>query len=203
MQCFRAKFLNAILAKQREPQPSSFGDRFRGESLRDRHQLDFAARAAGVSANRADRLFQPFEILAQCSHRALIRKALQIPANSKSPGFGRGYNLKMWTIVLLTISNIFMTFAWYGHLRFRHEALWKVILVSWGIAFFEYCFQVPANRIGADRFSPVQLKVIQEVITLVVFGVFVTYYFGEHLRWNHAVSAIFLIGAVFFAFHQF
>jgi hypothetical protein len=61
----------------------------------------------------------------------------------------------MWTIVLLTISNIFMTFAWYGHLRFRHEALWKVILVSWGIAFFEYCFQVPANRIGADRFSPV------------------------------------------------
>ncbi len=107
----------------------------------------------------------------------------------------------MWTVILLTISNIFMTFAWYGHLRFRHEALWKVILVSWGIAFFEYCFQVPANRIGANHFSPVQLKVIQEVITLVVFGVFVTYYFGEHLRWNHAVSAIFLVGAVFFAFH--
>jgi uncharacterized protein len=92
----------------------------------------------------------------------------------------------MWTIVLLTISNIFMTFAWYGHLKFRQDALWKVILVSWGIAFFEYCFQVPANRIGYERFSPVQLKVIQEVITLVVFGVFVTYYFGEHLRWNHA-----------------
>ena len=96
-----------------------------------------------------------------------------------------------------------MTFAWYGHLRFRHEALWKVVLVSWSIAFFEYCFQVPANRLGADRFSPVQLKVIQEVITLVVFGVFVTFYFGEHLRWNHAVSGLFLVGAVFFAFHQF
>ena len=108
----------------------------------------------------------------------------------------------MWTVILLTISNIFMTFAWYGHLRFRHEALWKVILVSWSIAFFEYCFQVPANRIGAARFSPVQLKVIQEVITLIVFGVFVTFYFGEHLRWNHAVSAGFLVGAVFFAFHH-
>ena len=109
----------------------------------------------------------------------------------------------MWTVVLLTISNIFMTFAWYGHLRFRHEALWKVILVSWSIAFFEYCFQVPANRIGAARFSPVQLKVIQEVITLAVFGVFVTYYFGEHLRWNHAAAAVCLVAAVFFAFHNF
>jgi uncharacterized protein len=107
----------------------------------------------------------------------------------------------MWTIVLLTISNVFMTFAWYGHLKFRQDALWKVILVSWSIAFFEYCFQVPANRIGAARFSPVQLKVIQEVITLVVFAVFVTYYFGEHLRWNHGVAALFLVGAVFFAFH--
>jgi uncharacterized protein (DUF486 family) len=85
----------------------------------------------------------------------------------------------------------------------RHEALWKVILVSWMIAFFEYCFQVPANRIGARRFSPVQLKVIQEVITLSVFGVFVTYCFGEHLRWNHAVSGAFLVGADFFAFYKF
>ena len=109
----------------------------------------------------------------------------------------------MWTVILLTISNIFMTFAWYGHLRFRSEALWKVVLVSWLIAFFEYCFQVPANRIGAATFSPVQLKVIQEVVTLVVFGVFVTYYFGEHLRWNHAVSAGFLVVAVFFSFHKF
>jgi hypothetical protein len=109
----------------------------------------------------------------------------------------------MWTIVLLVFSNIFMTFAWYGHLRFRNEALWKVILVSWLIAFLEYCFQVPANRIGAARFTLVQLKVIQEVITLMVFAVFVTLFFHQHLRWNHAVSALFLVGAVFFAFHTF
>ena len=96
-----------------------------------------------------------------------------------------------------------MTIAWYGHLKYQHQPLWKVIVVSWFIALFEYCFQVPANRIGASYFSPVQLKVIQEVITLVVFGVFVTFYFGEQLRWNHAVSAGFLVGAVFFAFHKF
>jgi hypothetical protein len=109
----------------------------------------------------------------------------------------------MWTIVLLIISNIFMTFAWYGHLRFRSEALWKVILVSWAIAFFEYCFQVPANRIGAAYFSPIQLKVIQEIITLIVFGVFTTFYFGSHLRWNHAVAGGCLVAAAFFIFHKF
>ncbi len=80
----------------------------------------------------------------------------------------------MWTILLLIGSNIFMTFAWYGHLKFREVPLWKVILVSWCIAFFEYCLQVPANRIGAKTFSPDQLKVIQEIITLAVFGVFST-----------------------------
>ncbi len=108
----------------------------------------------------------------------------------------------MWTIILLICSNIFMTFAWYGHLRFRHEALWKVILVSWSIALLEYCFQVPANRIGADRFSPVQLKVIQEIITLVVFAVFTTFYFGSHLRWNHAAAGLCLVAAAFFVFHS-
>jgi uncharacterized protein (DUF486 family) len=109
----------------------------------------------------------------------------------------------MWTIVLLICSNIFMTVAWYGHLKYGQQPLWKVILVSWGIAFFEYCFQVPANRIGYARFTPVQLKVIQEIITLTVFGVFATYYFGSHLRWNHGVAAGFLVAAAFFAFHQF
>jgi uncharacterized protein (DUF486 family) len=109
----------------------------------------------------------------------------------------------MWTIFLLIVSNIFMTFAWYGHLRFRSEALWKVILVSWGIAFFEYCFQVPANRIGAGYFSPIQLKVIQEIITLIVFGVFTTFYFGSHLRWNHAAAGVCLVAAAFFVFHKF
>jgi uncharacterized protein (DUF486 family) len=109
----------------------------------------------------------------------------------------------MWTIVLLIFSNIFMTFAWYGHLKYRDTALWKVILVSWGIAFFEYTLQVPANRIGAARFRPDQLKVIQEVITLAVFAVFTTFYFGEHLRWNHAVAALCLVAAAFFVFHKF
>ena len=108
----------------------------------------------------------------------------------------------MWTVILLICSNIFMTFAWYGHLRFRHEALWKVILVSWSIALLEYCFQVPANRIGADRFSPVQLKVIQEIITLVVFAVFTTFSFGTHLRWNHAAAGVCLVAAAFFVFHS-
>jgi len=107
----------------------------------------------------------------------------------------------MWTIILLTFSNIFMTFAWYGHLKYRQEALWKVILISWGIAFFEYCLQVPGNRIGAASFRPDQLKVMQEIITLVVFGVFSTFYFGEHLRWNHGVAAMLLVGAAFFVFH--
>src|SRR6266446_6165852 len=78
----------------------------------------------------------------------------------------------MRTIVLLTISNIFMTFAWYGHLKYRSEALWKVILASWGIAFFEYCFQVPANRIGSYQFNAAPLKTIQEIITLSIFPVF-------------------------------
>jgi hypothetical protein len=109
----------------------------------------------------------------------------------------------MWTIVLLIFSNIFMTVAWYGHLKFGQQPLWKVIFISWGIAFFEYCFQVPANRLGYGRFSPVQLKVIQEIITLAVFAVFTTFYFGTALRWNHAAAALCLVGAAFFVFHKF
>jgi len=109
----------------------------------------------------------------------------------------------MWTVILLIFSNIFMTFAWYGHLKFRQDALWKVILISWGIAFFEYCFQVPANRLGYGRFSVVQLKVIQEIITLTVFGVFATFYFGYQLRWNHAAAGGCLVAAAFFIFHKF
>ena len=109
----------------------------------------------------------------------------------------------MWTILLLIGSNIFMTFAWYGHLKFREVALWKVILVSWGIALFEYCLQVPANRLGAKTFSPDQLKVIQEIITLVVFGVFSVFYFGEKLHWNHAVAFTCLVAGAFFMFHKF
>ena len=109
----------------------------------------------------------------------------------------------MRTVILLLFSNIFMTFAWYGHLKHRDSALWKVILISWGIAFFEYCLQVPANRWGAGRFRPDQLKVMQEILSLLVFGVFTTFYFGQHLQWNHAAAAGCLIAAAFFIFHTF
>ena len=108
----------------------------------------------------------------------------------------------MRTILLLTISNIFMTIAWYGHLKYRSEALWKVIAVSWGFAFFEYCFQVPANRIGSYEFTTAQLKVIQEVITLSVFAAFSVTYLGEKFRWNHAVGFGCIVAGVFFVFHR-
>jgi uncharacterized protein (DUF486 family) len=106
------------------------------------------------------------------------------------------------TIILLTISNVFMTFAWYGHLKFKHSPLMLVILVSWGIAFFEYCFQVPANRIGHGTFTAAQLKTIQEVITLVVFCGFSVFYLREELKWNYLVGFGLMIGAVFFVFKK-
>ncbi len=109
----------------------------------------------------------------------------------------------MRAIVLLTISNIFMTLAWYGHLKFKNAALWKVILISWLIAFLEYCFQVPANRIGSYQFSTVQLKTIQEVITLVVFCIFSVVYLKEELRWNYLVGFALMVCAVFFIFKKF
>ena len=105
-------------------------------------------------------------------------------------------------IGLLVLSNVFMTFAWYGQLRFPAVPLWLVILVSWGIAFFEYCFAVPANRIGYAVYSAAQLKTMQEVITLVVFAVFSMAYLGEPLKWNHMVAFGFLACAAFFAFHE-
>lgn len=108
----------------------------------------------------------------------------------------------MRTVALLTISNIFMTIAWYGHLRFKNAALWIVILVSWLIAFFEYCFQVPANRIGSGQFTTAQLKTIQEVITLVVFSVFSVVYLKEEFRWNYAVGFLLMVAAVFVIFKK-
>ncbi|HWN74952.1 MAG TPA: DMT family protein [Candidatus Udaeobacter sp.] len=108
----------------------------------------------------------------------------------------------MRTILLLTISNIFMTFAWYGHLKFRNVALWKVIVISWGIAFFEYCFQVPANRIGSYEFNAAQLKTIQEVITLSVFSVFSITYLGEPMKWNYLAGFALITLAAFFIFHK-
>ena len=106
----------------------------------------------------------------------------------------------MRTILLLICSNIFMTIAWYGHLKYRQAPLALVIVVSWLIAFLEYCFQVPANRIGYGEFTAFQLKIIQEVITLSVFTVFAWVYLGERFKRNHAVSFLFLVGAVTFGF---
>jgi uncharacterized protein (DUF486 family) len=106
----------------------------------------------------------------------------------------------MTTIALLTVSNVFMTIAWYGHLKFKASPLWKVIVISWGIAFVEYCFQVPANRIGHYQFTAAQLKTIQEVITLVVFCVFSVVYLKEELKWNYLVGFSMMAAAVFFIF---
>ncbi|MGE0823361.1 MAG: DMT family protein [Candidatus Binatia bacterium] len=108
----------------------------------------------------------------------------------------------MTTIILLTISNLFMTAAWYGHLKFKETTLWKVILISWLIAFAEYCFQVPANRIGHSQFSAAQLKTIQEVITLIVFCIFSVVYLKEELKWNYIVGFLCIAAAVFFVFKK-
>ena len=106
----------------------------------------------------------------------------------------------MKTVALLFISNVFMTLAWYGHLKFKDKPLWLVIVASWGIAFFEYLFQVPANRIGSARFSVTQLKVMQECITLVVFTVIAAILFNQWPRWNNVVSFALIVGAVYFTF---
>jgi uncharacterized protein len=106
------------------------------------------------------------------------------------------------TILLLVLSNIFMTFAWYGHLKYKQSPLWIAIIVSWLIAFVEYCFQVPANRIGSYQFETAQLKTIQEVITLVVFSVFSVVYLKEGLRWNYLAGFACILAAVFFVFKK-
>jgi uncharacterized protein len=104
------------------------------------------------------------------------------------------------TVILLIISNFFMTLAWYGHLRYKSKPLLWVIIVSWAIALLEYVFQVPANRIGSGTFSVTQLKIIQECITLAVFTLVAYFLFGETLKWNNFVSYALIVGAVFFAF---
>ncbi len=109
----------------------------------------------------------------------------------------------MTTLALLTLSNVFMTVAWYGHLRFKGAPLWQAILVSWLIAFFEYCLQVPANRFGHNQgFSAAQLKIMQEIITLVVFCVFAVTYLHEPLKWNYLVGFALVLAAVFFVFYE-
>lgn len=106
-----------------------------------------------------------------------------------------------WLPVLLLIcSNVFMTFAWYGHLKYKNRPLWEVTIVSWGIAFFEYLLQVPANRWGSNVYSAPQLKIMQEVITLCVFVVFAVYYLDVRIRWNHICAFLCILGAVAFTF---
>jgi len=101
-------------------------------------------------------------------------------------------------LLLLVASNVFMTFAWYGHLKFKSSPLWLVVLASWGIAFFEYCLMVPANRWGHGTYSATQLKIMQEVITILVFCAFAFFYLGEKLKWNHLAAFACVIAAVFF-----
>lgn len=107
------------------------------------------------------------------------------------------------TIFLLICSNMFMTYAWYGHLKQPGMPLFKVILISWGIAFFEYCLAVPANRIGYGSLNAAQLKTIQEVITLSVFAAFSVFYLKESLGWNHLIGFGFIALGSFFIFHRF
>ena len=115
----------------------------------------------------------------------------------------------MKAALLLIISNVFMTFAWYGHLKWfperdaqQHLFPIKIIIISWAIAFFEYCFQVPANRIGSHTFNAAQLKTIQEIITLVVFSFFSIWYLREDIKWNYAVGFFFIVVAAFFIFKK-
>lgn len=112
------------------------------------------------------------------------------------------FSVPLVTIILLLISNIFMTFAWYGHLKFKSAPLYIAIAISWGIAIFEYCFQVPANRIGYGYFSGAELKTIQEVITLLVFAGFSVLYLGEPLQWNHIFGFTLIAAGAFFIFHK-
>lgn len=106
-------------------------------------------------------------------------------------------------ILLLVCSNIFMTFAWYGHLKYKTSPLLLAILASWGIALIEYCFAVPANRYGSAVYSTAQLKTIQEVVTLSVFAVFSVLYLGEEFRWNYAIGFAFIAVGAFFVFKKF
>ena len=108
----------------------------------------------------------------------------------------------MRTVALLAVSNIFMTFAWYGHLKFKDKPLWIVIIVSWLIAFVEYCFMVPANRWGHGEYSASQLKIIQEVLTVIVFCAFSVLYLKEELKWNYLAGFLCIIAAVFFVFKK-
>lgn len=112
------------------------------------------------------------------------------------------FSVPVFTVGMLLIANVFMTFAWYGHLKYKDSPLPIVIAISWGIAFIEYCFQVPANRYGYGYFSAAQLKTIQEIITLGVFVLFSLFYLGEPIKWNHLVGFGLIVLAAFFIFKK-
>ena len=109
---------------------------------------------------------------------------------------------RLLPLLLLLGSNIFMTFAWYGHLKYKSSPLFVAILASWGIAFFEYTLMVPANRLGSSVYTVVQLKTIQEILTLVVFAGFSTWYLGQPLKWNHYAAFALIVGAAFLMFYE-
>jgi len=109
---------------------------------------------------------------------------------------------KLLPIMMLGCSNVFMTFAWYGHLKYKSSPLILAVLASWAIAFIEYCFAVPANRFGSEIYSTAQLKTIQEVVTLSVFAVFSIVYLGEVFRWNHALGFALIAAGAFFIFEK-
>lgn len=109
----------------------------------------------------------------------------------------------MRTIILLIISNVFMTVAWYGHLKMKGLLLWQAVLLGWGIAFFEYCLAVPANRLGyTNGWTGFQLKIMQEVIALIIFSFFAILFLKESFQWNYLISFLFILGAVYFAFKK-
>ena len=110
------------------------------------------------------------------------------------------FSARLLPILLLLCSNVFMTFAWYGHLKFKDRPLWLVVIASWGIAFFEYCLAVPANRIGRLAYDPAELKAMQEVITLVVFAVFSVLYLGQRFTWNYGIGFGLIAAGAFFVF---
>lgn len=110
--------------------------------------------------------------------------------------------LKLLPILMLACSNVFMSFAWYGHLKYKSSPILLAVLASWGIAFVEYCFAVPANRFGSEVYSTAQLKTIQEIVTLAVFAVFSVLYLGETFRWNHALGFALIAAGAFFIFEK-
>lgn len=119
-----------------------------------------------------------------------------------SPEFIPAMTERLLPLLLLLGSNLFMTFAWYGHLKYKSSPLLLAIVASWGIAFFEYTLMVPANRLGSNVYSVVQLKTIQEILTLVVFAGFSTWYLGQPLKWNHYAAFALIVGAAFLMFYE-